>query len=266
MSFDQVFSSCPSLESVYAARWEPAGEQTGSLGLYGCNRLVGGMGYSPDYGEDIDGHLGFGEDGILTDPAADAREWVACHLYADGELVLTLDPEPEEGREVALSSRMCATARYRAIGSRAWDDAGVDVLKATFSEDLSGLTYANLSYWFYTDGEMAEVTGLSNLPEVREMRYAFSNCDGLTELNLSGFPTEGLADLFYCFSGCSNLATIWVNADWSLPAGCEGSGMFYGCEALVGGAGTAYDSGGRDEGYCRIDDPPVAPGYLTVKG
>ena len=54
MSFDQVFSSCPSLESVYATRWEPAGEQTGSLGLYGCNRLVGGMGYSPDYGEDID--------------------------------------------------------------------------------------------------------------------------------------------------------------------------------------------------------------------
>lgn len=116
MSFDQVFSSCPSLESVYAARWEPAGEQTGSLGLYGCNRLVGGMGYSPDYGEDIDGHLGFGEDGILTDPAADAREWVACHLYADGELVLTLDPEPEEGHEVALSSRMCATARYGRSG------------------------------------------------------------------------------------------------------------------------------------------------------
>lgn len=25
ISFDQVFSSCPSLESVYAARWEPAG-------------------------------------------------------------------------------------------------------------------------------------------------------------------------------------------------------------------------------------------------
>ena len=117
---------------------------------------------------------------------------MACHLYADGELVLTLDPEPEEGREVTLSSRMCATARYRAIGSRAWDDAGVDVLKATFSEDLSGLTYANLSYWFYyTDGEMTEVVGLSNLPEVREMRYAFSNCDGLTELDLSGFPTEG---------------------------------------------------------------------------
>lgn len=65
---------------------------------------------------------------------------------------------------------------------------------------------------------------------------------------------------------CSNLTTIRADADWSLPEGCEGSNMFYGCDALVGGAGTAYDSGGRDEGYCRIDDPPVAPGYLTVKG
>lgn len=42
--------------------------------------------------------------------------------------------------------------------------------------------------------------------------------------------------------------------------------MFYGCELLVGGSGTTYDSGGRDEDYCRIDDPPVAPGYLTARG
>ena len=142
----------------------------------------------------------------------------------------------------------------------------MDVLKATFSEDLSGLTYANLSYWFYTDGEMAEVAGLSNLPEVREMRYAFSNCDGLTELDLSGFPTEGLTDLFYCFSGCSNLGDNPGGCGLVAARGVRGVRHVLRLRALVGGAGTAYDSGGRDEVYCRIDDPPVAPGYLTVKG
>ena len=42
--------------------------------------------------------------------------------------------------------------------------------------------------------------------------------------------------------------------------------MFYGCDALVGGAGTACAENGGGVEFFRIDDPPVAPGYLTVKG
>lgn len=264
-AFDQAFASCGALETIYARGYAPAVEQTGSMGLHGCYRLVGAQGWSPNYGSGVDGHLNYGEDGALTDPESDAREWVRCHLYADGELVFTLAGEPETGRELAFSGRMCATARYRQISSRAWDEAGVDVARAVFSEDVSGLSFANLSYWFYGDGAMASVEGLSNLPEVREMRYAFSTCDGLTELDLAGFPTHGLTDLFYCFSGCSNLATIWADADWALPGGCEGQAMFYGCDALVGGAGTAYAGNGNGVEYFRIDGGEAAPGYLTAK-
>lgn len=41
--------------------------------------------------------------------------------------------------------------------------------------------------------------------------------------------------------------------------------MFYKCSSLVGGAGTAYNSGHTDKEYARIDNPPDAPGYFTLK-
>lgn len=263
-SFERVFSGCDSLETVYADGFVPAEGMEGDYCFYSCDRLVGGQGYVPGYSSGAE-RICYGEQGVLTDPAADAREWVWCHLYADGELVVTTDPEPEAGRALSMTGRMCATARYQAIDARAWDDADVDVLKATFAADLSSLNFVNLSYWFFGDGQLAEVEGLSNLPAVREMRYAFSSCDGLTELDFSGFPAAELEDVFYCFASCSNLTTIWADADWELPEGCTGSGAFYSCESLVGGAGTTYAFGRRDAEYMRIDGGVAAPGYLTVK-
>ena len=262
-SFNQTFSSCGCLETIYASGFVAAEGLDGSLTFYGCDRLVGGQGFVPEYGDGAE-FIAYGEEGVLTDPAADTREWLSCHLYADGELVFTLDDEPEAGRALCMSGRMCATARYRAIAARAWNDAEVGVLKATFAEDLSSLDFVNLSYWFYGDGELSEVVGLSNLSAVREMRYTFAGCDGLVTLDLSGFPTAELEDVFYCFSGCGSLTTIWADADWALPAGCTGSGAFYGCAALVGGAGTTYSSSRISATYMRIDGVGGA-GYLTAK-
>ena len=253
-SFVQTFSGCGSLETIYASGFVAAEDMGGSLALYGCDRLVGGQGFVPDYGAGAS-HLAYGEDGALTDPAADGREWVSCHLYADGEIVFTLDGEPEAGRALCMSGRMCATARYRATAARAWDDAETAVLKATFAADLASLDLVNA---------LAEVAGLSNLPAVREMRYAFANCEGLVTLDLSGFPTAELEDLFYCFAGCGSLTTIYADADWALPEGCTGMAAFYECASLVGGAGTAYDGERISATYMRIDGGAASPGYLTA--
>ena len=217
----------------------------------------------PDYGDGAS-HLSCGEDGALTDPAADAREWVSCHLYADGEIVFTLDDEPAAGRALCMSGRMCATARYRSTAARVWDDAETAVLKATFAADLASLDLVNLSYWFYGDDALAEVAGLANLPAVREMRYAFANCEGLVALDLSGFPTAELEDLFYCFAGCGALATIYADADWALLEGFTGMASFYECASLVGGAGIAYDGERISATYMRIDGGAASPGYLTA--
>lgn len=85
--------------------------------------------------------------------------------------------------------------------------------------------------------------GLGNLSGVRSMRYTFSSC-AFTTIDFRGFDPSTLADLFYTFSGCSHLTTIYADATWALPSsGITGSQCFYSCSTLlVGGNGTVWAS------------------------
>lgn len=264
-TFDQCFSGCGKLESVYATGYAATVEQTGSLALFGCDLLAGAAGYVPPYGEDIDGHLSYGEDGILTDPDADAREWVACTLYADGELVISRDAAPHAGRAVACAGHLCATARYQAIGVAPWRGCAQPMLRATFAADLVALSYVNFNYWFHSETDMAEVAGIGNLPGIRHMDFAFYGCDSLVSIDLSGLDPSQLESMDYAFASCAALTTIWADADWALPAGVSGFATFYGCKALVGGAGTVFSSSRYSGTYMRIDGGVASPGYLTAK-
>lgn len=263
-SMEQAMASCGSLETVYCAPgadFSAVADDT--VMMYGCGRLVGAQGYVPGNSDGAEA-LDHGWEGVLTDPGANARDWYWGHLYADGELVLTADPSPEAGRSEVAGGRLCAQGRYDRIGFMPWGDDRASVTKATFAADLATYDYMNLNFLFHSFSALSEVAGMGNLPGVKEARYAFANC-GLTELDLCGFDASQCEDLFYCFSGCDALTTIWADAGFALPDGCSGSGMFYGCKALVGGAGTAYSFSMRDEEYCRIDGGETAPGYLTAK-
>lgn len=263
-SFGQAFSGCSSLESIYATEWAPSAGPSGSLPFYGCGRLVGGGGFVPDSTTNIS-HLVLGEDGVLTDPNADARDWFYSYQYDDGELVLTASAPPEAGRTLVASGRLCAQARYDGVGYQAWYDTRGDLDTVTIASDMTAFDHVNMDYWFYGHTAITSVSGLSNLRGTREMRYAFASCLSLTSIDLSGFDETDLEDVFYCFSGCSALTTIWADADWALPAGCTGSQAFYQCQALVGGAGTTFASSRTSATYMRIDGGAAAPGYLTAK-
>lgn len=55
-----------------------------------------------------------------------------------------------------------------------------------------------------------------------------------------------------------------VNANPELPSkGISGFGTFYGCTALVGGNGTAFDSSRTSGTMMRVDAEGM-PGYLTA--
>ena len=98
---------------------------------------------------------------------------------------------------------------------------------------------------------------------VRSLRYTFSSC-AFTTLDLRGFDPSTLTDLFYTFSGCSSLVTIYADSTWALPSsGITGSQCFYSCRSLVGGNGTAWSSSNTGYAYMRIDKAST-PGYLTA--
>ncbi len=96
------------------------------------------------------------------------------------------------------------------------------------------------------------------------MRYMFSSC-AFTTIDFRGFDPSTLTDLFYTFSGCSHLTTIYADASWALPSsGITGSQCFYSCStSLVGGNGTAWASNKTAYTYFRIDTAST-PGYITI--
>lgn len=192
-SMNQMFVSCPSLETIWADGFASSAT-SGSLMFSGCSRLVGGQGYVP---EQMDNHneLNYGADGVLTDPASDQREWFRCLLYADGELVLTAATEPEAGRELVSSGRLCANARYNSVGYQPWYDHRHDVEAVEIAADMATYDHVNTNYWFYGHQSIASVTGMGNLCGVREMQHTFNSCEGLTEIDLSGLDPSSLEDL-----------------------------------------------------------------------
>lgn len=264
----QMFTSCPMLETIYATSFSNTG-LSGSLMFNGCNRLVGGTdGFVPSTtsGASV---CKLGAGGVLTDPNNDARHWFYAYYYADGEGVLTASSTPESGRELVASGRICAEAKYVGLGFTPWD--GVTgpthrqhLTSTTFAADMAGFSYLNFQYIFYSCTSLASVSGLGNLSGVRSMRFMFAST-AVQVLDFRGFDPSTLTDLYYAFSSCSSLTTMYADASWALPtSGISGSQCFYSCStSLVGGNGTVWASGKTAYTYFRIDTAST-PGYLTA--
>lgn len=259
----QMFTSCGKLETIYATSFTNAITSSGSM-FYGCSRLVGGTdGYVPT-STSAGSVCKLGTGGVLTNPNADSRTWFYGHFYADGQAVLTATATPDATRELLATGRICAIGKYTGMGFTPWDSTNRPQLTSVhFASDMGSFAALNLIYLFYSCTNLATVTGLGNLANVGSMRYTFSSC-AVTELDFRGFDPSTLTDLFYCFSGCSSLTTIYADSSWALPSsGISGMQCFYNCRSLVGGNGTAWSSSNTNYTYMRIDTAST-PGYLTA--
>ncbi|MCF6413497.1 hypothetical protein I7648_07250 [Collinsella tanakaei] len=259
----QMFTSCGKLETIYATSFTNAITSSGSM-FYGCSRLVGGTdGYVPT-STSAGSVYKPGTGGVLTNPNADSRTWFYGHFYADGQAVLTATATPDATRELLATGRICAIGKYTGMGFTPWDSTNRPQLTSVhFASDMGSFAALNLIYLFYSCTNLATVTGLGNLANVSSMRYTFSSCT-VTALDFRGFDPSTLTDLFYCFSGCSSLTTIYADSTWALPSsGISGMQCFYNCRSLVGGNGTAWSSSNTGYTYMRIDRAGQA-GYLTA--
>lgn len=114
-------------------------------------------------------------------------------------------------------------------------------------------------------------SGLYSERESADLEYMFMNCTSLTEVDLSCWDYEertwwDWSETTDMFTGCSALKTIYASVDWWEEGERDSDkAMFEGCEALVGGAGTAYDKDHIAVAYSRIDRGTDDPGYLTYK-
>ena len=105
----------------------------------------------------------------------------------------------------------------------------------------------------------------------------FEGCTSLETLDLSSFSTTRLGGvgtdynedyIWLMFNGCENLRTIYVSESFVItcdPDFLSINDVFTGCEQLVGGNGTTYDSSHVYADYARIDRAGT-PGYFTLGG
>ena len=109
----------------------------------------------------------------------------------------------------------------------------------------------------YSLSEMTEISGMEylNTEDVQSMEYMFNYCSSLTSVNLLSFNTAKLKYANRMFFGCTKLATVFCNGDWSASDVLEYSGgMFGGCVSLRGEKGTVCDGEANIDKTCAVQD------------
>ena len=129
-------------------------------------------------------------------------------------------------------------------------------------EGCSSLTSLDLSHF---DTRNVASFGLGKEKAGYSVGGMFQGCESLTSLDLSSFNTAKAESMGFMFQGCSNLKTIYVGEGWTTENVIDSDKMFENCIALVGCAGTVYDSNHTDVTYARVDGGNENPGYLSVK-
>jgi len=145
------------------------------------------------------------------------------------------------------------------------EDTFVPIYKVVFDPSFAnydGLkTTKNMFTKLY---EMTSIEGLMylNTENVTDMSGMFSYT-GLKSLDLTSLKTEKVTDMSGMFSYSYNLTEIICNVDW-YSDDRNMVDMFYECENLVGGNGTAYsNNGGTGGSLAHPDGGDDNPGYFT---
>ena len=273
----QMFYQCTNLQTIYCNdTWNST---TPSQDMFsGCTSLVGGTG---------------------TPYNADRVTAAFAHPNSGGYFTMNLEPfallggsgnnktltfyygaKPDEGMDVVP---------FVSTGERGWHEERENITTVVFHSSMDACsTITSTAHWF---AGLTNLTTIENLEylhteDVTDMSYMFSfcshltsidissfdtekvknmegvfwGCTGLTELDLVSFNTSAVTNMIGMFYNCSNLKTIYCNDTWNSTTPSQA--MFYGCNSLVGGTGTTYNSQNVTAAYAH----PNAGGYFTKKG
>ena len=134
---------------------------------------------------------------------------------------------------------------------RAWlvDDvlyiaANGDIYAPRDSSEMFAFSfYDSFIYEDYeTSLEAIDFGGCFDTENVTDMSWMFSNCESLTELDVSGFDTSNVTDMSWMFSGCFGLTELDIS---SFDTGdvTDMSHMFSFCTSLMELDITSFDTG-----------------------
>ncbi len=138
---------------------------------------------------------------------------------------------------------------------------------------INGMQYFNTSKITNTTNMFNACNNLQSLDlsyfdtsNVTNMEAMFNYCDSLITLDISSFDMSKVTAVTTMFRYSRNLKTIYVGDNFNDLSNINYSAsMFENCPALVGGAGTVFNSQYIDKSYAHIDGGVSNPGYFTRK-
>ena len=175
-----------------------------------------------------------------------------------------------------MNSMFSACGELSSLNISSWDTGNVtnmgmmfNLCRSLTSLDISGWNTANVMYMnnmFYYCWSLTslDLSGW-DIRNVYNMLGMFMDCSSLKSLNLAGWEINNECYMPNMFQLCDQLTTIYVTTSWDVGSVSANAttNMFFGCEKLVGGCGTTFDSNYTDKTYARIDRGEEEPGYFT---
>lgn len=135
--------------------------------------------------------------------------------------------------------------------------------------DLSGFDTKKVSTMAYMFDYCLSLTSLNinsfDLSELTQANGMFYDCHVLPVLDLSEWNTSHITNMGSMFQNCMLLQTIYASATFIVTQVTSSSSMFMSCSALIGGAGTTYNSSYTDKTRAKIDGGVGDEGYFTAK-
>ena len=116
-----------------------------------------------------------------------------------------------------------------------WDEQKENIGNVVFDESFANCTtITSTSYWFNGFKNLTTITGLGNLKteNVTDMTAMFSGCEGLTNIDVSGFNTSNVTNMSSMFNQCSSLTSLDVSG-FNTSNVTNMNTMFGGCHGLT---------------------------------
>ena len=183
----------------------------------------------------------------------------------------TIDVSNFNTSKVTNMSSMFSNSQATTLDVSNFDTSNVTYMDGMFgwsqatTLDVSNFDTSNVTniYGMFSDSK-ATTLDLSNFDtsNVTDMSWMFSRSQATT-IDLSSFDTSKVTNMSYMFYKATNLKTIYGSSKFVTTAVTDSTDMFSDCTALVGGAGTKYNSSYVDKTYARIDGGTSNPGYFT---
>lgn len=267
-SMASMFNNCANLKTIYVSeKWNTSAVKDYKSIFNLCKKLYGGKGTHCTESDIKYAQIDGGKDnpGYLTKSGEAGFEAPLTYAKFDSETgVLTLGYSktlPDGAKEINAEK----TTSEVWIASEVTD--AKNVKKIVIDKSFADFQPTRCYYWFYNCTGVTEISGLENVntENVTDMRCMFYG-NKVTMLDLRGFNTANVRDMYEMFKGCGDLKTILVSDKWTTEKVEVSGAMFRFCSKLEGMNGTKYDDETEATlgvNYAKIDGGKDNPGYFS---